>query len=110
MKIKINSAHTSVLFKDKVIFLNFLKSIIPVFHKSNVFFRDIQYGVQKYLLLKGLKVSNEQAEVLAAILIKELVEENIFFPLNAMTWVVNYPPYTTGAPHTYEVAAQEAQQ
>ncbi len=110
MKIKINSAHTSVLLKDKIIFLNFLKSIIPVFHKSNVFFRDIQYGVQKFLLLKGFKVSNEQAEELSAILIKELVDENILFPLNDMTWVVNYPPYTTGAPHTYEVAAQEVQQ
>ena len=109
MKIKINSAHTSVLLKDKIIFLNFLKSIVPVYHKSNVFFSDIQYGVQKFLLLKGFKVSNEQAEELSGLLIKELVNENIFSPLDAMTWVINYPPYTTGAPHTYEVAAQEAQ-
>jgi hypothetical protein len=109
MKIKINSAQTSVLLKNKIIFLNFLKSIVPVFHKSNVFFRDLQYGVQKFLLLKGVKVSNEQAEELTSLLIQELVDDNIFTPLNNMTWIVNYPPYTTGAPHTYEVTAQENQ-
>jgi len=110
MKIKIDPAHVDALLKDKIIFLNFLKSIVPVFHNSNIFYRDIQYGIQKFLLLKGFKAKNEQCEQLTDIVAKELIQENFLRPMNPTTWLVNYPPYAAGAPHTYELSGQEAQQ
>lgn len=43
----------SSLFNDlkneSQVFLNYLKAKFPIFHNSNLFYRDFQYGVKSFL-------------------------------------------------------------
>jgi len=73
--------------------LLFLKSHYPVYHASNVFFRDLQFGVQKYCARHGARVDNATAERLAHELAAKLEAEKVFRKLDTQTWVVDFPEY-----------------
>ena len=45
--------------------LNYLKAKFPVFHNSNFFFRDFQYGIRSFLEKKEIKASYQLSEKLA---------------------------------------------
>ena len=45
--------------------LQYLKSRFPMYHQSNFFFRDVQYGIQAMFREKGSKVRSGVAEKLA---------------------------------------------
>ena len=83
---------------DHKVFLQFLKAKYPVFHNSNFFFRELQFGTLKYLEKKGIKVSNGQAEELAFELGKFLEKEGIFIRVSDIGWRVNYPEFVTTVP------------
>lgn len=83
--------------EDKV-FLNFLKAKYPMFHNSNFFFRDLQYGSMKFLEKKGLKVTIPQSITIADKLGKYFEEKGIFIKVNKLGWRVNYPDFVTAAP------------
>ncbi len=83
--------------EDKV-FLNFLKAKYPMFHNSNFFFRDLQYGSMKFLEKKGLKVTIPQSITIADKLGKYFEEKGIFIKVNKLGWRVNYPDFATAAP------------
>ncbi len=87
-----------MLKKDNSIFLNFLKAKFPVFHNSNFFFRDFQFGIQKFLERKGIEVSYLEAEKLAKQLSEYFREQGFFIPVNSGTWKVNYPEFLTTKP------------
>ncbi len=91
------------LLTEKSSFLNYFKSIFPVFHNSNIFFRDLQYAIQKYLVLKGDKVTYAQAETLGKQFTKQLEAEAILTPISSNAWRLNYELFKTGAPHTFEI-------
>ncbi|MHB1686289.1 MAG: hypothetical protein ACYCVH_02810 [Ignavibacteriaceae bacterium] len=99
MKPKFNGAkmmkQKNIIQSEYPLFLNFLKAKFPVFHNSNIFFRDIQYGVMKYLDKKGEKVSYPEAEVLAEDLTKHFEEQGIFVKVNDAGWKLNYPGFVT---------------
>jgi hypothetical protein len=75
--------------------LNFLKTRFPVYHLSNVFFRDIQYGIRTYLERKGKKIRYSDAEELAHAYTHKLESEGILRAVDHQTWVVDYPEYRT---------------
>ena len=83
-------------------FLHYFKNTFSVFHNSNIFFRDLQFAVQRFLELKGVKTGITESELIAKKLCQELENQNIFKKINETTWVVNYPAYTTGIPQTYD--------
>lgn len=83
---------------DDQVFLKYLKAKYPFFHNSNFFFRDLQFGLQKYLEKKGIKISNKEAEELAHRLGDYLEEKNIFIKVNLSGWRLNYPEFVTTAP------------
>ncbi len=91
------------LVAERVAVLNFFKTIFPVFHNSNVFFRDFQYAIQRYLELKSVKVSYAQSEVIANELANQFEQEGIFTRVNPIGWRVNYELFRTGVSHTLEV-------
>lgn len=85
--------------------MRYLKSRYPLFHKSNLFFRDLQYGIRHFLESKDIKVSYTESEMLANEFSKILESENILhrigLPLNDSlsasgnsTWRLNYPEFT----------------
>ena len=75
--------------------LAFLKTKFPLYHQSNVFFRDIQYGIRAYLEKKGKKVGYTVAEELAHAYTGKLEKDGIFHPVYHQSWVVDFPKYKT---------------
>jgi hypothetical protein len=73
--------------------LGFLKSKYPIYHLSNVFFRDIQYGIQTLLDGKGMSVGYADAEKIATSFVSQLEKKKILNPIDRQSWVVIYPEY-----------------
>ena len=72
-----------------------LKKRIPMYHSSNVFFRDVQFGLQAVLASEGVRLSNRKAEQLARSFASHLEREKIFRPVDQQTWVLQYPDFRT---------------
>jgi hypothetical protein len=72
-----------------------LKARFPIYHLSNVFFRDIQYGIQSLLEEKGMKVRYPEAERLAGEFVESMERQQIFVPIDEQTWVVRLEDFKT---------------
>ncbi len=72
-----------------------LKSRFPMFHLSNFFFRDVQYGIQEMFRQKGVRITYPEAERIARAFVDSLEREKIFVPIDHQSWAVNYPEYKT---------------
>lgn len=94
---KLNEYFNMLKNEDKQ-FLNFLKAKYPLFHKSNFFYRDFQYGIRTYLELKGIDISYGDSEKLARELSAFFEQENIFISTSAQGWTINYPEFVTTVP------------
>ena len=73
--------------------LEFLKSRFPLYHLSNFFFRDIQYGIQMLLTEKKMKVGYSEAEKIASAFVEKLEQAKILTLIDRQSWVVNYPEF-----------------
>ena len=78
--------------------LNYLKAKFPVFHNSNFFFRDFQYGIRSFLEKKEIKASYQMAEKLAEEMAKHFETQNMFIKINHQTWKINKPEFVTAEP------------
>jgi hypothetical protein len=78
--------------------LNYLKAKFPVFHNSNFFFRDFQYGIRSFLEKKDIKVSYQAAEKLADEMAKHFEAQNLFIKVNHQGWKINLPEFVTAEP------------
>jgi hypothetical protein len=74
-------------------FLSFLRSRYNVFHESNVFFRDLHYGVMAFLELNKLPNGYLPSEELTRQVIGKYEEAKILLPIDSRTWMVNYPAF-----------------
>jgi hypothetical protein len=89
---------TDIVTNNHIEFLEFLKSQFPLFHKSNVFFRDLQYGVMEYFEKeKKTKVTYIEAEVITRKFTEFMETKNILRKLDSKTWMLNYPEFTKKA-------------
>ena len=73
--------------------LTFLKSQYPLYHLSNIFFRDMQYGIRTMFERKGEKVSYSDGEKMAQAFVEKMEKEKIFNRIDRQTWALNYPEY-----------------
>ncbi len=73
--------------------LAFLKTRYPMYHRSNVFFRDLQYGIQTMLERQDRRVGYREAEQITRSFIERLVSKNILVPIDQQTWVLHYPEF-----------------
>jgi hypothetical protein len=64
-----------------------------IIHNSNVFFRDLHYGVMAFLGSKGSKAGYNDAEPLARVLAARFVSEGVFTEVDHQSWRVNYPRF-----------------
>jgi hypothetical protein len=83
-----------VLANDKDVF-RYLKSRFPVYHLSNVFFRDIHYGIMEYLRERKMTVRYQDGEKIARAFAEKLEHEKILRPLDRQTWMVQYEDFRT---------------
>jgi hypothetical protein len=74
-------------------FLKFLKAKFHLYHLSNVFFRDIHYGVMAYLDLNSVKYRYTKAEELTWKIIESLEKANILKEVDHQAWVLLYPEF-----------------
>ncbi|MFO7523919.1 MAG: hypothetical protein R6W68_00555 [Ignavibacteriaceae bacterium] len=89
---------TESLFEEKNQILSFLRTRFPLFHNSNFFFRDLQYGLRSYFEKKGTPVTYPQSEKLASEFAEILEKENVFLKINHQSWKVNFPDFVTVQP------------
>lgn len=82
-----------LITQNYVEFLNFLRSKYPLFHLSNLFLRDIQYGVRFYLENKGQRAGYSEAEEIARGVAEFLERQNIFRKIDRQTWLLMYPEF-----------------
>ncbi len=88
-----NKKYADVITQNKTEFLKFLKSKFQLFHLSNVFLRDIQYGICEYYTERQIALRYDEAENIAFEVIAFLEKENIVKRLNERTWLLNYPEF-----------------
>ncbi len=89
-------------------FLNYLKSRYYLYHLSNVFFRDIHYGVMAYLELKGMKQGYSSAEDVTKTVIESLEGKGLLQKTGHMTWMLDYPEFKKPAVKQAAVAKPAA--
>jgi len=91
-------SNLELLKNNEMELLNYLRAKFPVFHNSNFFFRDFQYGIRSFLEKKEIKCSYQLAEKLATEMAKHFEDENIFIRVNSQGWKINYPEFATTEP------------
>jgi hypothetical protein len=74
-------------------FLSFLKSRFNVFHESNVFFRDLHYGVMAFLQMNGLPNRYSASEELTKQVIAAFEHARILIRIDDRSWMLNYLPF-----------------
>ncbi|MBU2445544.1 MAG: hypothetical protein KJ666_08235 [Bacteroidetes bacterium] len=83
------------LAENQTSLMNYLKSRYRMYHRSNVFYRDIQFGIRYFLGSKKIKVSYTESELLANEIINLLEGESTLLRVGNMSWVLNYPSFIT---------------
>ena len=82
--------HLNELVNHKEIFFRFIAERVPVFTGSNVFLRDIQYGIKFFFEKKNIKLKYAETEKLAFEFASELSVKNDLMKYNNNTWKVNF--------------------
>lgn len=92
----------SELFNDlkneSQIFLGYLKAKFPIFHNSNIFSKDFQYGVKTFLEKKGIKISDRSLVDLAKQFSGYYETQGIFIKTSTQGWKLNYSDFVTTKP------------
>ena len=84
---------TADILSDTSGFLRFLKSRFPLIHLSNVFFRDLHYGVMEFLSRSGRKMTYTESEKVARRVAQELQQAGILKQIDHQSWLLNYPEF-----------------
>lgn len=87
--------HSPEILEHRTEVLTFLKSRFPLFHLSNIFFRDIQYGIQLFLERKGIKAGYPESEQIAHEFVSALEREGVLVAIDRQSWALHYPEFRT---------------
>jgi len=82
-----------LLIDNQKDFLKFLKARFHLYHLSNVFFRDMHYGVMAYLSVNGMKHEYSKTEELTHKIVESLEKENILKDVGRLAWLLVYPEF-----------------
>ena len=86
-----NMNEVEYIVNNKAEFLKYLKSKFPLIHESNVFFRDLHYGLMSYVEENlGKKLRYLDGERLADGIAVEFEKQGIFKKMDNRTWLLNY--------------------
>ena len=74
----------------------------PVFHKSNLFFRDIQFAVRDYFdVIERSPISTPEAERMARKIVEDYTQKGILRKVNNQAYRLEYPEWKTPQDGTY---------
>jgi len=90
-------------FGNPEVLLGFMRQTRkPVFHKSNVFFRDIQHAVHDYFeSVKGEQVSLPEAERMAKEIVQLYTQQGVLRQVNNQAYRLEGPAWMTPKDGTY---------
>lgn len=94
---KVNELFENLKNEDRIL-LNYLKAKFPVFHNSNFFYRDFQYGIIAFLEKKGIEINFNEAMELSKLLSDYYEKQGIFIRNSTQSWKINYPEFITTKP------------
>jgi hypothetical protein len=83
----------ALIVKNQKDFLKYLKSKFPMYHLSNIFFRDLHYGIMSYLMGYKKKLRYYNAEEVARSVASEFEKSGIFRRVDNQTWLLIYPEF-----------------
>ena len=83
---------------DNQIFLSFLKAQFPIFHNSNLFSRDFQYGLKSFLEKRGIFLTDINLTILSRQFSEYYETQGIFIKTSDQGWKLNYPEFVTTKP------------
>ena len=78
---------------DQKNFLKFLKTKYHLYHLSNVFFRDMHYGVMAYLEINNMTHKYAPAEELTHKVVEMLEQAKVLRNVGHLAWVLTYPEF-----------------
>jgi hypothetical protein len=78
------------LVSNKEVVFEFLREKYPLFYNSNIFLRDLQYGIKTYFERKDILIKYPQAEELAFKFAEKMESEDILTRLDTSTWLVKF--------------------
>jgi len=84
------NTHHSYLEENISLFWNYMKEKYPVYKNSNIFFRDIQFGIKDFFSKRDQILDNAETEDLAYKTTGLLENKGVLSKLNDNTWKVNF--------------------
>ena len=85
---------STTIINNQVEFLHFLKAKFPLYHLSNLFFRDLHYGIMSFFNQRGMKIGYSEGELVAREVAQHFERQNVFKKVNQQGWVLHYPEFT----------------
>jgi hypothetical protein len=83
----------SLIVENQKDFLKYLKSRVPLYHLSNVFFRDLHYAVMNYLMGQKRKLKYYDGEEVTRGVIAEFEKGGLLKKIDSQTWLLVYPEF-----------------
>lgn len=78
------------LSQNSNLFLDYLREKYPVHSNSNIFLRDIQYGIKNFFEKRDIKLKQKEIEQLTNHVITVFESTGLFYNLSHNTWRVNF--------------------
>lgn len=87
-------ATPSVVGKEKELFEFMKQEGYPIFHQSNLFLKDVEYGIRDFYRTRTKKdIGTRESKRLAAELLKYLEANGHLRLLSEHTWLLNMPEF-----------------
>lgn len=82
------------LLQNQTQLLKYLKEKFVLLHHSNIFFRDLHFGVMSYLAEHGKKISYLDAETAARGVAERFEQAGILKKIDHQSYLLNYPEFS----------------
>lgn len=99
--------HLEELKNNQEIFFNFMKEKYHIYYNSNIFARDLQYGIKQYFEKKDIKITYPFAEELMHDYTQYLEEQGDLTRLTVNSWRVNFFKPEIVSEETQKVTEEE---
>jgi hypothetical protein len=96
----------SFIGKKKEVFDFMRAHNFPVYHASNIFYRDLEYAIRDYVRVHEKKdIGTRETGRLTAAFVEDLEKQDVLRPFAKNTWVLNDPEYLLPPETTADDAA-----
>lgn len=85
--------HATTITNNLPMFLASLKAKYHLYHASNVFFRDLHFGVIAFLESRKVRLTYSSSEDLTREVIRALEASGILRKIDDRSWLLEYPEY-----------------